>query len=90
MSFSGFINGFYDVENQLPDYLRKLANDYFLAEENIKSSIKTVEAFEERKANLRKFFIDSIGGLDIEKKPLNPVCTGEIIRNGYKIKKIIV
>lgn len=89
MSFEGNLNGYYDVANQLPQFLERKAIEYFEAEDRIKKSIKSVEEFEERRKGLREFFIDSIGGIDFERTPLYDVCTGTIEKDSYRIKKII-
>ncbi len=89
MSFGDFLSGYYDVGVQLPEYLKKKAQSYFEKEALEKESIKTREDFEKRRDRIRKFYIESIGGLDFERTPLNSVCTGIVEREGYSIKKII-
>lgn len=87
--FRPFLDGYYDVENQLPEYVKKKAFEYFKKEEIEKDSIKTIEEFEKRRERIRSYFIEAIGGLDIEKTDLNPICTGIIEKESYIIKKII-
>lgn len=89
MIFNRCLDGYYDVENQLPSYMSKMAAEYFEREDREKKSIQTKEQFEERRRHIREYFIDAIGGLDIPKTPLNPMCTGEIDKGKYKIEKII-
>lgn len=87
--FRPFLDGYYDVENQLPEYVKKKAFEYFQREEIEKSSIKSVEEFEKRREKIRNYFIEAIGGLDIEKTDLNPMYTGVIEKDSYIIKKVI-
>ncbi len=89
MSFGENLNGYYDVGCQLPEYLKNKAMGFLNEEARIKDSIQTLEEFEERRNRVRKFFLDSIGGIDIEKTPLNDICTGVVERDSYLIKKII-
>jgi cephalosporin-C deacetylase-like acetyl esterase len=87
--FNANIDKFYDASGQLPNYLKKLADTYFCKEEKEKKDIKTIEDIENRKKKVKEFFLSSIGGLDFEKSPLNPIITGEIKGEGYTIKKVI-
>lgn len=87
--FRRFLDGYYDVENQLPEYVKKKAFEFFKREEEEKESIKSIEEFERRRERIRNYFIDAIGGLDIERTDLKPVYTGVIERDSYSIKKVI-
>jgi len=87
--FRGFLDGYYDVENQLPEYVKKRAFKFFKKEEEEKGSIKNIEEFERRRERIRNYFIDAIGRLDIEKTDLKPVYTGVIEKDFYIIKKVI-
>jgi dienelactone hydrolase len=87
--FRRFLDGYYDVENQLPEYVKKKAFEFFKKEEEEKESIKSIEEFERRRERIRNYFIDAIGGLDIERTDLKPVYTGVIERDSYSIKKVI-
>ena len=89
MAFTRFLNGNYDVENQLPAYIIDRAKEYFRDEEKKKAGIKTVEDVNKRREQIRKCFIESIGGLDIDRTPLNPVCTGTVKRDGYSIRNVV-
>jgi hypothetical protein len=87
--FRRFLDGYYDVENQLPEYVKKKAFEFFKKEEEEKESIKSIEEFERRRERIRNYFIDAIGGLNIERTDLKPVYTGVIERDSYSIKKVI-
>ncbi len=89
MEFSNFINGYYDVENQLNQYILRKAEEYFKNEDQDKKGLKTIEQFEQRRDRIKKYFIDAIGGLEFDKTPLKAVCTGAIEKKNYHIKKII-
>ncbi|HOJ11349.1 MAG TPA: acetylxylan esterase [Clostridiales bacterium] len=87
--FSANIDSYYDIECQLPDYLKKLAKQYFEAESNKKLGIHTIQQFEACRRKTRDFFLSSIGGLENVKTPLNTICTGSLKYDGYTIEKII-
>jgi len=87
--FRLFLDGYYDVENQLPEYVKRKAFEYFKREEEEKSSIKSIEEFEKRRNRIREYFIDAIGGLDIEKTDLKAKITGTVERENYIINKIV-
>ncbi|HHV96850.1 MAG TPA: hypothetical protein GXX37_10335 [Clostridiaceae bacterium] len=89
MSFRPNADGYCNVSYQLPRYIERKAMEYFEEEERIKKNISTVEEFEKRREEVKKFFFEAIGGLDFEKTPLNDICTGVIDREQYVIKKII-
>lgn len=87
--FRPFLDGYYDVENQLPEYIKRKAFEYFQKERLEKDSIRSIEEFEKRRERIRKHFIEAIGGLDIEKTELNPRYTGTIEKDSYIIKKVV-
>ena len=89
MAFTRFLSGYYDVENQLPAYIIERAREYFREEEKKKTGLKTIGDVNSRRERIRKCFIESIGGLDIERTPLNPICTGVVKRDGYIIRNVI-
>jgi len=74
--------------DMMSHYLRSIARQKF---ENWKAQyeqIKTPEQIVEYQKQLRKKFIEAIGGLP-ERTPLNPQVTGIISREGYQVEKII-
>jgi hypothetical protein len=87
MALGDFLSGYYNVKPQLPEYIFRKAEAFFSLDRLEKESLDTVEKLEERKKRLRAAFIDAIGGLDIKKTPLEAVCTGNILRDGYSVKK---
>ncbi len=89
VSFRPFVDGYFDVENQLPEYLWEKAKVFFERERKEKETIKSVKEHRARINRLRGHFLRAIGGLPSVKTPLNPKCTGVLFRNGYRIEKII-
>ena len=89
MAFREFLDGSNDVGWQLAAYLRTKAGRCFAEEKKNKEAISSVEQFEERRAYIKDYFINAVGGLEIERTPLNAVCTGILDKGAYYIKKII-
>ena len=89
MSFGEFVNGYYDVEGQLPEYIKKRAKQDFLKQDAEKQSYRTKEDFVRRRDRIRKFYLDSIGKLPEQKCPLNPICTATLARGTYQVQNII-
>ncbi|MFC6763804.1 alpha/beta hydrolase family protein [Natrinema soli] len=88
-AFDENLDGFYDVENQLPRYLRKRATDHFDAERAHKETIRTVGGHERHVENVREAFLDGLGGLPDDRTPLNARTTGTLERDGYSIEKVV-
>lgn len=53
------------------------------------AALKSAPAILARKESARKTFLDLLGGLPSEKTPLNAQNTGEIVRDGYRIERVI-
>jgi dienelactone hydrolase len=87
--FKRNVDGFYDVEDQLPRYLRDLASEQFKAAENRRRELDSSAAFERYRDRVRSNFLDALGGLPKEKTDLRPVCTGTLERDRYVIEKIV-
>ena len=93
--FERNLDGFYDVENQLPRYLRERASEHFAAERERKAAIETVEEHQRHAARMREAFLDALGGLPDERGPLSAERTGTIERtgsdghDGYVIETIV-
>lgn len=86
--FKQNIDGFYDVENQLPRYLRQLAEQQFDAGDHERNRIDSREALGTHCDQMRDVFFEVLGGLP-ERTELNPVCTGTLNRDGYVIEKVV-
>lgn len=81
------------IDNILPSdmmshYLRRLAGQKFDDWKSRYEQRKTQEQIAEYQYSLREKFIKAIGGLP-ERTPLNPQVTGVVMRNGYRVEKII-
>ena len=88
-SFEENLDGYYDVSDQLPRYLRERASEHFEAERARKETVRTVDAHERHVERVRGAFLDEIGGLPDERTPLNATVTGTLEREGYTIEKVI-
>ncbi len=89
IKFSPFVDGFCDVEDQLPRYLLRKAEDYFTREKAEKDRLISREEVEKRKKLVREYFLKAIGGLPEEKTPLNPRVRGIVEKEDYRIEKVI-
>ncbi|MBO9610510.1 MAG: acetylxylan esterase [Paenibacillaceae bacterium] len=89
MSFGPYVNGYYDVGAQLPDYLLRKTREAVARTAAEKAAIVTAGQFEQRRERLRAYFWRMIGGLPETKTPLAPVCTGELERDAYTIRNIV-
>lgn len=89
IKFSSFIDGFCDIEDQLPRYLLRMAETYFAREKAEKDCLINREEAEERKKIVREYFLKAIGGLPDGEDPLNPRIKGIIEKEDYRIEKII-
>ena len=69
-------------------YLRGLAGQKFEDWKQQYEQRKTPEQIAEYQKRLREKFIDAIGGLP-ERTPLNPQVTDVVLRDGYRVEKII-
>ena len=69
-------------------YLRGLAQAQFEDWQEQYEQQKTPEQIAEYQKRLRRKFIEAIGGLP-ERTPLNPQVTGVVVRDGYKVEKVI-
>lgn len=87
--FNQNLDGYYDVENQLPRYLRERAEEYFAAEQERKESIGSIEAHERHTKRMRAAFLDALGGLPEQRTALNVEITGTKAREGYTIEKVV-
>jgi len=80
---------FYDVKDQLKQYIYNRSTLAFKKGDEDRDKIKTKEDVKKRQDYIRKSFISAIGGLPSSDTPLNANITGTIECDGYKIEKII-
>lgn len=88
-AFGPMVDGFYNVNHQLPGYLQRKAKAHFEEERAEKRSITTIEGFESRREDVRDLFLESIGGLPTRDTPLTATTTGTISMGEYSIEKVI-
>lgn len=69
-------------------HLAKYAQVYLDSWKQEYESRKTPQQIAEYQKHLREKFIEAIGGL-AERTPLNPQVTGVILRDGYRVEKVI-
>ncbi len=89
MSFGPYLNGFYDVGRQLPDWLLRASEEADAREEHEKRGITSVPGFQARRERVASAFMRAIGGLPALDTDLNAVCTGELDRGAYRVRKIV-
>lgn len=88
--FGANLDGYYDVQDQLPRYLRAQASEHFEAERVHKEAIRTVDDHERHVDRIRKAFLEGLGGLPDERTPLNARSAGTLTRDGYSIEKMVL
>ena len=74
--------------DMMSHYLRRIAQQKFEDWKQEYEQRKTPEQIAKYQKQLRKKFIEAIGGLP-ERTPLNPQVTGIISRDGYRVEKVI-
>lgn len=87
--FGPNLDGYYDVEDQLPRYLRERADEHFDAERVHKENVRTVDDHERHVDRVRAAFVEALGGLPGERTPLNVRSAGMLARDGYSIEKLV-
>ncbi|WP_255171440.1 alpha/beta hydrolase family protein [Natrononativus amylolyticus] len=87
--FDSHVDGYYDVENQLPRYLKARAEERFEAERARKAAIETVDDHERHAAEMREAFLEGLGGLPEQRPPLSAETTATLERDGYAIETVV-
>lgn len=87
--FQRNVDGFYDVENQLPRYLREIADEQFERARAERKRIDGRRAAEKHAEQKRAYFLDAIGGLPEEQCELRSKQTGKLRREGYDVETIV-
>jgi len=88
-TFSPYVDGYYDIADQMKTDLYRRAKIHFDSQCQQKAELKTIDVFEKYRAQLKERFLTAIGGLPEERTHLNPQCTGIIDRGNFVIEKII-
>lgn len=87
--FGRHVDGYYHVEHQIVNDLRRRAEANFRRQGQEKAALTTIEAFEVHRARVRQNFLRAIGGLPTERTPLNVRLIGTIECEKYTIEKLI-
>jgi len=82
------LNGYYDVDGQLPQYLRSRAEALLAEQRKHKSAINTKEKVLRYQQHIREQYIANIGGLPQDITPLNITFTGEVDCGNFSIRKL--
>lgn len=82
------VNGYYDVDGQLPQYLRNRAEVLIKEQRMRKAAIDTKEKVMAYQQEIREKYIVNIGGLPREKTPLNVTFTGEVDCGSFTVRKL--
>ncbi|MFC6993480.1 alpha/beta hydrolase family protein [Haladaptatus sp. GCM10025707] len=83
------VDGFYDVEDQLPQYLRRLAATHFERANRERDAVDSRRAARRHGETARANFFDALGGLPTERTPLNPTITDTLDRDGYRVELVV-
>jgi hypothetical protein len=81
--------GYAYAGSQLKDHVYERSRRFFAAGDAQRDAIKTTDAVRQRQEKIRRFVIDSLGGLPSSDTPLNPRVTGTVDGDGFRIEKII-
>ncbi len=76
-------------ERMLSSYLQSIAAGQLAARKEEVHAISSKDAYEKRKVRLRTAALRMIGGLSDERNPLNARVTGTLVRDGYRVEKVI-
>jgi len=74
--------------DMMKNHLLHLAGQRFEDWKQQYEQLKTLEQIAEYQKRLREKFIQAIGGLP-QRTPLNPQVTGVVLRDGYRVEKVI-
>ena len=77
------------TRNQAFDAIKAEAEGYFIAAEARKAALRTAEEIRRYQCEKRQLFFDALGGLPEEPVDLQPVVTGVIRKDGYRIEKVL-
>jgi cephalosporin-C deacetylase-like acetyl esterase len=89
LTFNAYVDGYYDVGNQMFEYMKRRADRAFRARDEERAKITTREQFEAQRAKMKENFLREIGGLPTERTPLNAAITGTIDQQKYTIENLI-
>ncbi len=87
--FAPFVDGYWDVENQLAQHIQVRAMAAATLEAQAKSAVTTAYGFEQRRYKVKQAFDAALGGLPTTDAPLNAETTGIIQAGDHFIEKVI-
>ena len=82
-------NNYYYVRDQLQRHVYDRSNEAFAAGDAARDALRSPKDIEKRQAEIRARFIEGLGGLPPSDTPLDPVITGTIPCDGFRIEKVI-
>lgn len=77
-----------NLSGMVDAWLNQLAEKHFAQRELTVSAIETPDQVRARQSYIRQTILDSLGGFP-EKTPLKPQITGTLIRDGYRVEKLV-
>lgn len=77
-----------DPRDMTLEYIRTTARHHLDEYEQEFEDLTTIDALEERKNELREFFLDAIGGLP-ERTPLSPSVTGRVSKDRFSVETVL-
>ncbi|RBI60450.1 hypothetical protein DMJ13_19310 [halophilic archaeon] len=87
--FERNVDGYYDVEDQLPKYLRSMAERQFAAADRERAALDSAAAIDERREDVRTWFLDALGGLPETKCDLAAERTDRAERAEYVVENVV-
>ena len=87
--FAPFVDGYWDVENQLAEHIKRRAIAAAAVEAEAKAQVESITDFEKRRSRIKEVFYTALGGLPTTDAPLNAEIVGVIQRSDYSIEKVI-
>lgn len=87
--FEPFVDGYWDVGNQLADHIRRRCLEAAAREAQEKAVLSSTKDFESRRERVRQAFLKALGGLPEKSGDLKAEVTGVIHGPGFRIEKVI-
>ncbi len=78
-----------DTRSQLQRFIYGRSSEAFKRGDERRDAIRSIEEFEAYRRQMRKRFVNLIAGLPSNDTSLNPVITGEVVCDGFRIEKVI-
>ena len=79
----------YDVKSQLQRFVYKRSCQAFEAGDRKRDAIRSIEELVSYRTDMRKKFIEAVGGLPLSDTPLNAKVTGVVEYENFRIEKVI-